>query len=213
MIEDAAYVIRQARPRDTKAIMGLLAEATGWLKAKGLDQWQGPIDRRETLVKRDIGVRAVWVVTHVGRVVATITVDHLADTQLWREEDRVRSALYVHRMAVARSESGIGLGAALLDWAANRVVRSGRTRLRLDAWASNEALHRYYKSLGFDMIRNIPVLGRGSGALFERPALTQLGIGPPLVTPAAAARPAASADSVARHDDERTRTGGHLVPA
>lgn len=208
-MEDATYVIRQARPRDAEAIMGLLAEVTQWLADKGLDQWQGPTDRRETLVNRDIGVRAVWVVTHLGRVVATITVDHLADTDFWCSRDRVRSALYVHRMAVARSEAGIGLGAAMLNWAASRVACDGRTRLRLDAWATNDALHQYYTNLGFEMIRNTPVPGRGSGALFERAASVKLGIGPPLVTPAAA-RAAASADSVARHDDDRF---ARLVPS
>ncbi|MHA6780110.1 GNAT family N-acetyltransferase [Pseudonocardia saturnea] len=205
-------MIRQARPRDTPAILNLLAEATGWLAEKGIDQWQGPLGRRESLIRRDTGVRAVWVVTHLGRVTATITVDHLADADFWRPDDRVRSALYVHRMAVARSEAGIGLGAATLDWAADRVVKSGRTRLRLDAWATNDALHQYYKGLGFDMIRNEPVPGRGSGALFERPAFVKLGGGPPLLTPAAA-RQAAQATSVVAHDDERLRIGRDLVPA
>ena len=202
MIDNAAYVIRQARPRDAQPIMELFAEATRWLAGKGLDQWQGPTDRRGTLIRRDIGVRAVWVVTHLGRVVATITVDDLADDDFWRRTDRVRSALYVHRMVVARSEAGIGLGAALLDWAAERARRKGRARLRLDAWATNDALHQYYKNLEFEMLRNTPVPGRGSGALFERSASVRLGIGPPLVSPAAA-RAAAAADSVARHDVER----------
>lgn len=214
MTADTAYVIQQARPRDVPAVMGLLAEATRWLhEVKELDQWQGPTDRREALVRRDVGVRAVWVVRHLGHVVATLTVDHLADADFWRSTDRVRSALYVHRMAVAREAyAGIGLGASMLDWAAERVVRSGRRHLRLDAWRTNQALHDYYQRLGFEMLRDDLVEGRGSGALFERPASVRMRTGPPLVAPAAA-RSTAPAASVPRHGDERLSTGGDLVPA
>ncbi len=107
------------------------------VECKGHDEWHGATGQRETLVRRYIRVRAVFVVTHLGRVVATITVDHLGDADFWRTEDRVRSAPYVHRMAVACCEAGIGLGSALLDRAADRVVRNGRSRLRLDALATD----------------------------------------------------------------------------
>lgn len=156
-------------------------------------------------------MRAVWVVTRRGRVVATITIDHLADADFWRKTDRVRSALYVHRMAVARRESGIGLGAAMLDWAAERVVRAGRSRLRLDAWATNTGLHQYYEKLGFVRVRFETVPGRGSGALFERPATDRQGLGPELVP--YVARPLVPPTTVVPHDDEGLRVGGDLVPA
>lgn len=46
VIEDGTYAIRQARPRDVRAIMNLLAEATQWLREMGHDQWQGSLGRR-----------------------------------------------------------------------------------------------------------------------------------------------------------------------
>ena len=205
MTGNAPFVIRPARPRDARAVLGLLEDATDWLADRGLDQWQGSATRREEGVRCDIAVNALWVVTQHGRVVATITVDHLADTDFWRPTDRVRSALYVHRMAVARSHTGRNLGAAMLDWAAERVVRSGRTLLRLDAWSTNEDLHQYYKNLDFAMVRNVPVPGRGSGALFERPAFVRSGLGPRLRPPSAAMCPAHLAVPPGRR-------GGDLAP-
>ncbi len=176
-----AYRIRPAGPADTSSVMGLLDEATLWLKEKGLDQWQANSDRRLTHVATDIGEGTLHVVEHVRSVVATITVDDIADTYFWRVEDDVSRGLYVHRMAVSRCEAGKQLGSAMLDWAGQQVLERGRKMLRLDAWVTNGSLHAYYTNLGFHHIRTELVDGRGSGALFERPAATRLGLGPALV--------------------------------
>lgn len=60
-----------------------------------------------------------------------------------------------------------GVGAALIDLAAVVALANGRKRLRLDAWQTNTALHRYYESQGFTHVRTLPYTHRGSGALFE----------------------------------------------
>jgi GNAT superfamily N-acetyltransferase len=166
----AEYVIRAAGTADAGQIMGLLDEAVEWLAGLGLDQWQDNRDRQRTHVETDLAEGTVFVVEHLDRVIATITVDQFADADFWRENDDIRDALYVHRMAVARDEAGIGLGSAMLDWAGGRAERFRRSWLRLDAWSTNDKLHFYYEQLGFTMVRNTPVEGRGSGALFARPA-------------------------------------------
>jgi len=176
----AEYTIRRAVRSDIAAILDLLAEVTRWLGRKGLDQWQH-IGRRDIKVQTDVNIGTVFVVEHHGCVVATITVDRWADADFWRREDNVTRALYVHRMAVTRTHSGIGLGAAMLDWAAARARGRGRSLLRLDAWATNGALHAYYEGLGFEHVRTETVDGRGSGALFARPAAARGGLGPALV--------------------------------
>ncbi|MER5914752.1 GNAT family N-acetyltransferase [Streptomyces sp. NPDC001982] len=94
--------------------------------------------------------------------------DEYADPEFWTSADDPASALCVHRMAVARSASGVGVGARLLDWAAERAARQGKHWLRLDAWKDNEGLHRYYKSVGFTLVRIIDLPHRRSGALFQR---------------------------------------------
>lgn len=164
-----AFPVRRARPADLDAIMELIAAAAAWLATRGLDQWQGAMERRRIQVHVDVVAGTVWVVEDAGRIVATVTVDEFADTDFWEESDRVEQALYVHRMAVARSHKGRGLGAALLNLANDLARGRHRRFLRLDAWSTNADLHAYYKGLGFEMRRNRPVPGRGSGALFERP--------------------------------------------
>ena len=178
--DEAGYSIRRAKPIEFGLIMSLLDEAVLRLADLGLDQWQGRRYRRSDHAWVDVVGGTVFLVEHRGRLVATITVDEFADADFWRPDDDVHSALYAHRMAVTRSAAGRGLGSAMLDWAAGHAQRCGRTRLRLDAWQTNGRLHVYYKNLGFEMVRNLPVAGRGSGALFERPAAVRDGTGPDL---------------------------------
>lgn len=68
-------------------------------------------------------------------IIATITLNAYADPEFWTAADDPDDALYVHRMAVARSASGQEIGSALLDWAARHVVDAEKKWLRLDAWA------------------------------------------------------------------------------
>lgn len=163
----STYAGRPAGTSDIDAITALVREAADWLAELGLDQWRGDEERCRSRVHTDIVAGSVWVVEDDGVVVATITVDEWADADFWRHTDHVHDALYAHRMAVARSHKGRGLGSALLDLAANLAERECRSWLRFDAWSTNDALHRYYEQQGFEMVRNVPVDGRGSGALFE----------------------------------------------
>ncbi|MGA8764797.1 MAG: GNAT family N-acetyltransferase, partial [Candidatus Sulfotelmatobacter sp.] len=88
--------------------------------------------------------------------------------------ERHRSALYVRRVVVARTYSGSGLGAALLDWAADVAERDhGAELIRIDVWTTNLELHAYYEGQRF--IRQSgrdpgELAGYPSQALFEREA-------------------------------------------
>jgi GNAT superfamily N-acetyltransferase len=155
--------------------MHLYREAQEWLSARGTDQWQ-PVDgRSEDLWQRvrtniacSIEQGDCYLALWDGVPVGTITVDEYADPEFWRDEDDPRSALYVHRMIVARDMAGRGLGAELLRWAERKAAARGRRWLRADAWSTNTALHDYYKGQNFSHVRTVILPHRGSGALFQR---------------------------------------------
>ncbi|MGH3585628.1 MAG: GNAT family N-acetyltransferase [Pseudonocardia sp.] len=196
------------------SIVSLLEEVTRWLAALGTDQWQDNSGQRRTRITADIGEGTVFVVERGHDVIATITVDEFADSDFWRARDETRNALFVHRMAVRRDHAGIGLGTAMLDWAAARAERCGRSLLHLDGWANNEKLHLYYKELGFEMIRNVPLCWRGSGALFARAASYRHGDGPALVDDVARLTPLPSPGGPPAAEpapDRRHPRGGHRV--
>ena len=178
----ATYTIRQATLQDLEPIMRLLDETIAWLKKLGLDQWQGNRERQRMHVETDLAAETVLRRGTGGwSLVATIRLDEFADTDFWRDEDDPAAALYVHRMAVARSDRGsrARIGDAGLGSRSSRGRQ--RTWLRLDAWQTNGALHLYYKHLGFEMVRIEHVEHRGSGALFARPADYRHGDGPALI--------------------------------
>jgi len=173
--------IRAAASSDVDSITGLVREAVEWLGKRGTEQWQGPRFGDRARIAASIAAGTTFVILDGDLVVGTVIVDEAADPEFWTEEDEPGSALYVHRMVVAHSHRGTGLGSAVLDWAGRRAMDAGKSRLRLDAWASNQALHDYYRSQGFKHLRTLCFEHRGSGALFEREAGVQLGHGPELV--------------------------------
>lgn len=91
----------------------------------------------------------------VETVAGTITLDieepRAADGKpVWPAHNRHGLAVYVRRVIVRRRYAHLGIGAALLDWAAEAAKRDhGATRIRVDVWTTNRALHAYYQRQGF----------------------------------------------------------------
>ncbi len=164
-----------AKPDDLVLVRGLHREAVAWLAVLGEEQWQ-PEAMARVVPGRDDGRgleagverHEVVLVLDEGRVVGTLTVDDYADPEFWTVDDDPSSALYVHRMVVARRDAGRGIGSVMLDWAADVASGRGLSWLRLDAWRSNQRLHAYYQRAGFTHVRTVDLPHRGSGALFQR---------------------------------------------
>ena len=98
------------------------------------------------------------------------------DGAIWGERERGEH-LYLHRIARAPSYAGRGLVAAVLDWAEAHARAIGRAGLRMDTWASNDALVAYYQRFGFRLVERIrigveprlpPHYHHGEFALLER---------------------------------------------
>jgi len=171
-----AVVIRRATAADIPIITSLMEDARSWLDSRGSDQWQ--YTPRVDRIEAAIAAQNTWIAEDGGRPVATITIDRSADPEFWESADQPEEALYVHRLVVARAAAGQDLGSALLDWASRRAASAGLRWQRLDAWATNSDLHRYYQTRGWTHLRTIRLPHRGSGALFQRPAGDQTGVGP-----------------------------------
>ncbi|MEU3836901.1 GNAT family N-acetyltransferase [Streptomyces microflavus] len=159
-------LVRAGHPDELDAVESLLREASAWLASRGIDQWQYPPHRDRITEALERGL--CFLAFEGGKPIATIQVDDFADPEFWTTEDRLDSALYVHRMAVTRSNSGVGVGGLLLDWASERAAEQGKRWLRLDAWKDNQGLHRFYEAAGFTLLRIVDLPHRRSGALFQR---------------------------------------------
>ena len=91
----------------------------------------------------------------------------------WSRQPKTKAG-YVSKLAVSEQMSGLGVGPALVRWLEGEVARSGGTHVRLDCWAGNDRLIRYYKDAGFEHLGNVPE-DDYQVALFEKPVESQSG--------------------------------------
>ncbi|ROP31426.1 GNAT family N-acetyltransferase [Couchioplanes caeruleus] len=163
------FAIRTATTNDLEALVTLYGEARSWLAKNGTNQWAtNTPEKVQARLRRSIERRECWIAEVDGSPVGMMTVDEFADPEFWTADDNPSSALYVHRMVVARSAAGNNVGGKLLDQAEKLAAARGKKWLRLDAWRTNEPLHAYYERQGFDAVRIVNLSHRGSGALFQR---------------------------------------------
>lgn len=126
----------------------MLVGAAEWIASRGIEQWghyldgSGKADLVEAVERGE-----VYLLMRGGAPAGTISLQLAPsewDRAVWGADADVETAAYVHRLAVARSRAGSGVGAAMLDWAEGEALARGRLFLRLDCVAENESLNRYY---------------------------------------------------------------------
>jgi ribosomal protein S18 acetylase RimI-like enzyme len=161
-------IIRAARTDDLPAIAQLLDEAGDWMRSRGIsDQWpiRFPLSDLAARVHRGELHIAYDHMTPVG----TFALDYHADPEFLHDDPTGTAAGYLHRLAVARTHAGHGIGAQLVDHAAHLAAANNHRSLRLDCAKHNKRLHDYYRLLGFTQVGSIDLPHRKSGALFQRP--------------------------------------------
>lgn len=175
------FALRLAVPGDLDEVRGLIREAAQWLRrSKNTDQWAKPwpnkAGQRERILN-DLLKGKTWLAWDGPTAVATITVDtedplDENEQPVWPTHNRRGRALFVRRVIVSRNYAGLGLGAALVDWAADVAKRDHQAAfIRVDVWTTNRDLHAYYEGQDFTRcpgrdpweLPNYP-----SQALFER---------------------------------------------
>ncbi|MGX5188240.1 GNAT family N-acetyltransferase [Streptomyces avermitilis] len=157
---------------DVPALMGLRAEAEGWLRTKGTDQWSDPETGERAIAKWHTNIdegRAWVVVGERDQILATVS-RGAVDRDFWTDADHPETALYLYKLIVARQASGRNLGTRVIDWMSRLAALEGRTWVRIDTWRTNTGLHAYYERLGFKHVRTEAPSHRRSGRLAQRAA-------------------------------------------
>lgn len=138
------------------------------LQAKGLEQFttgpRAPKAHAHLDELLDAGAFAGWL-DDTGRLTAVVAVTEKGDPDFWTvTEDAETDVRYVGRFM---SEPGTGDGDRLMKAVMADERAHGVRLLRLDCWATNDALHDYYRRHGWRHVRTMQVPGRFSGALFD----------------------------------------------
>ena len=178
-----SFLIRRAQPQDMASIIGLIDEAASWLgREVGTDQWQRPWpDRaaRDQRIYRGIKSGRTWMAEDDShreedprRLVGTVTCGRGGNKKLWTQRERNEPALYISRLIVSRRQAGLGVGAALINWAGLRGRAWDAEFIRIDVWTTNNELQNYYKAQGFRHVRTDDLedpWDYPSAALFQKP--------------------------------------------
>ncbi|MFI2298279.1 GNAT family N-acetyltransferase [Actinacidiphila glaucinigra] len=164
--------LRPAAAEDVPALLALRAEAEGWLRSKGTDQWSDPETGERAISKWRASIdegRAWVVVGEHEEVLATVSRGPV-DRDFWTDADHPETALYLYKLIVSRGASGRQLGTRVIDWMSRLASLEGRSWVRIDTWRTNTGLHSYYEGLGFRHVRTEEPANRRSGWLAQRPA-------------------------------------------
>lgn len=162
--------LRQATPDELDLILELLGDSIRWLQGMGIDQWAKPWpdeEDRTRRIHRDVSGGKIWLALDGTAVAGTITIDP-TDDEVWPAQKRGEKAVYVRRVIVRRSYAGLGLGARLVDWAADVAWANDARWIRIDVWTTNRQLHNYYRRQGFRFCGLADDPEYSSRALFER---------------------------------------------
>jgi len=118
-----AVTITRATEADVDALVALYDEAAAWLMARGSRQWPPGWWTPKVVAKEMRAGHELYLARRGDAPVGKLTLQW-DDTEVWGEQPP--DAGYVHGLCVSRAVAGRGLGAALLDWAAQRVRANGR---------------------------------------------------------------------------------------
>jgi len=138
----------RASTSDFEKLYAILAEASAWLRERGVNQWTAPYPRDRFAREIERGWVRYWAIAY--EPVATVTVYETRPEYyprgIWEDDTR---AWYLCRFAVARSHARRGIGDQALA-ALDREAESEDVHcLRLDVTTSNPFLEHYYQARGF----------------------------------------------------------------
>lgn len=148
---DSPYHISKVTREEADQVIGLLTEIAKWIQDNKIDQWSSlAVGLDDDDIKATINQDQVYAMKRDGKMVATFTLydeQGAWDKYLWGELSD--NAIYVHRLAVALPEKGMGLGKKLLDWIEQMAKQTGITMIRLDCVTHNKKLNDFYVRCGY----------------------------------------------------------------
>ncbi|MEU9161174.1 GNAT family N-acetyltransferase [Streptomyces sp. NPDC048424] len=146
--------IRPGGPDDAAGILGMLDSAVAWMNARGnTEQWgtipysqrPGGVERVERYTTENVPYVAELGGVPVGALVLDTGPSPQMPIAPADEPER-----YVRLLVSDRRHAGLGIGAALLEHAAEETRRAGVELLRVDCWAGGGGeLVGFYERNGF----------------------------------------------------------------
>jgi ribosomal protein S18 acetylase RimI-like enzyme len=151
-----SFLIRQAATSDFEAISEILLEAVKWMKETSTSLWTDEEVSRSA-IERDIVAGEYFLMLNGEEAAATFLMQG-EDAYYWPDA-QTGEALYLHRIAVRRTYSGMGHTRRILRFAVEKAKQIGLQYIRLDCDSDREGLNSLYTKLGFSFHSSITVDG------------------------------------------------------
>jgi GNAT superfamily N-acetyltransferase len=137
--------IHQANLGDLNGLMDLVRVCVANLQRQGIDQWDDSYPDRGT-IQRDVDEGTVFIAGIDGVIAGMATLNEQQEPEYaavrWRLFGR---PAVIHRLMVAPSAQGQGVGRALMRFLEERGQSTGCNCIRLDVFAQNPRAVRFYE--------------------------------------------------------------------
>lgn len=140
-----SYIFRPITRQEIPRLFAMIRERMAWMDEKGIRQWNvAQYDQiyPQAYYEQERQKGHVFVLEKEGAIVCGAVLKE--QDNRWQND---QPALYVHNF-VSRTDAK-GTGAVFLRYAEACALEKGKWYLRLDSAQDNQALSRYYESLGF----------------------------------------------------------------
>ena len=145
------FQVRRLPAADCADFLAVTRDAAARMIARGLPMWSLE-ELTEERLRRSYG-NGLYVGYLEGCPAASMALVE-ADDFIWGAGSGEQGALYVHRLAVASGQTGLGLGYRMLDYAKTEALARGKSLLRLDTHAGRPKLRAFYENYGFRWVRD-----------------------------------------------------------
>jgi GNAT superfamily N-acetyltransferase len=136
--------IAYATPAEAAKAQTLIQNVSQWLEQRGIGLWQ-PSQFSDEWVGRHLERGELVVTKQNGAVVGMMLL--MLEDAIW-DDYPMGEAVFVHKVAVSRDHAGLGVAAALLEFAVSEAGQLGRMFVRLDC-ALRQPLVDLYEANGF----------------------------------------------------------------
>lgn len=143
------FTITNTTEQDIPFICWMFDEAILYQQKNKFPVWNGyDVD----VIKNDIKEKIQYKII-IHNEIACIFSTCSNDPIIWEEKDK-DSAIYLHRIVVNPKHKGKQQFAKIFEWAKKYCLQKNIDYLRMDTWADNPTIIKYYCSFGFNFLNN-----------------------------------------------------------
>lgn len=149
------FYIRKATAKDLPEILEIISQGQAFLKIQGLSQWQGNSAIKVGAIEKDIDDGAGYVFCYGEKIGGYTSLVHGIDpvytaiTEGQWEADGAHPYVSVHRVSLASSIRGKGLGKIFLAMMVDKAKELSYTDIRIDTHPENVIMQKVIASVGF----------------------------------------------------------------